>query len=75
MILKKIKEKTQLSEVQLAQSLGVSQPTVNRILAGQSDCKGKTYQAILGLHARVFSDVSPVLPPSCPKIAPCQSVI
>ncbi|CAN7303550.1 helix-turn-helix transcriptional regulator [Cupriavidus necator] len=49
-----IKARTSLSEVALAQRLGVSQPTVNRIRNGQGDCKGSTLIAIDQLYAEVF---------------------
>lgn len=52
--LAEIKAHTGLSEVALAQRLGVSQPTVNRILNGQVDCKGSTLVAIDHLYAEVF---------------------
>lgn len=52
--LAEIKAHTGLSEVALAQRLGVSQPTVNRILNGQGDCKGSTLVAIDHLYAEVF---------------------
>jgi len=49
-----IKAHTGMSEVAIALRLGVSQPTVNRILNGQSDCKGSTLIAIDQLSAEVF---------------------
>lgn len=52
--LAEIKARMGLSEVALARKLGVSQPTVNRILKGQADCKGSTLVAIDQLHASVF---------------------
>jgi len=50
-MLQEIKAKTGWSEPRLAQEIGVSQPTVNRILNGQIDCKVKTLRAIEGLHS------------------------
>ncbi|MCA8037877.1 MULTISPECIES: helix-turn-helix domain-containing protein [Burkholderia cepacia complex] len=41
-----IKAKRGLSEVALARRLKISQPTVNRILRGKSDCKSSTFVAI-----------------------------
>ncbi len=50
-LLREIKTLTQLSEQCIAAALGTSQPTVNRILKGQTDCKGRTLKAIQALHA------------------------
>lgn len=50
-LLREIKAVTGWSEPVIAEKLGISQPTVNRILNGQSDCKGSTYRAISDLHA------------------------
>jgi transcriptional regulator with XRE-family HTH domain len=55
-LLREIKQATQWSELRIAQELGTSQPTVNRILNGQVDCKGKTLRAIADLHASVFPE-------------------
>lgn len=44
--LRDIKDLTGLSEIALARRLGISQPTVNRILHGKSDCKASTLMAI-----------------------------
>lgn len=52
-LLKEIKDATQWSEPRIAQEIGTSQPTVNRILNGQGDCKGRTLRAITDLHASV----------------------
>jgi transcriptional regulator with XRE-family HTH domain len=51
-LLKEIKSATGWSEPRIATELGTSQPTVNRILRGQPDCKVKTFRAITALHAR-----------------------
>ena len=49
-LLTEIKSATGWSEVKIAEELGTSQPTVNRILNGQDDCKGSTLLAITELH-------------------------
>jgi predicted transcriptional regulator len=51
--LHEIKAETGWSEPRIADELGTSQPTVNRILNGQVDCKGSTLRAIDALHSRV----------------------
>lgn len=55
-LLKEIKAETGWSEPRIAEELGTSQPTVNRILNGQDDCKGSTMRAIESLHKRVCVD-------------------
>jgi len=50
-MLREIKDATGWSEARIAHELETSQPTVNRILNGQGDCKGKTLRAITELHA------------------------
>jgi transcriptional regulator with XRE-family HTH domain len=52
-LLREIKDISKLSEPRIAEQLGTSQPTVNRILNGQGDCKGRTFKAIAEMHARV----------------------
>jgi predicted transcriptional regulator len=52
-LLSEIKAATAWSEPRIAEELGTSQPTVNRILNGQEDCKGSTLRAIVELHERV----------------------
>jgi predicted transcriptional regulator len=52
-LLREIKDASGLSEPRIAAQLGTSQPTVNRILNGQGDCKGRTFKAIADMHARV----------------------
>jgi len=59
-LLREIKASTSWSETRIAQELGTSQATVNRILNGQVDCKGKTLRAIADLHASVFSEPAAV---------------
>jgi transcriptional regulator with XRE-family HTH domain len=44
--LKAIKVAKKWTEVQLGAEIGASQPTVNRILNGQTGCRITTYQAI-----------------------------
>jgi plasmid maintenance system antidote protein VapI len=53
-MLNEIKSTTGLGEIALAEKLGISQPTVNRILNGQPDCKGKTLQSIAALYQQVI---------------------
>jgi len=57
-LLREIKTKTGWSEPHIAQKLGTSQPTVNRILNGQDECKSSTYKAIRSLHQQVVADSS-----------------
>ncbi|MFZ3286593.1 MAG: hypothetical protein WA191_07055 [Telluria sp.] len=49
-LLREIKDSTSWSEPRIAAELGTSQPTVNRILNGQTDCMGSTLNAITALH-------------------------
>jgi predicted transcriptional regulator len=70
-LLREIKSTTDWSEPRIAAELGTSQPTVNRILNGQPDCKGATLRAIVDLHARVcMSDESPARRATDPKPDP-----
>lgn len=55
-LLAEIKTKTQLGEIGLAKRLGVSQPTVNRILRGQPNCSSKALLAIQRVHAEVMAE-------------------
>lgn len=58
-LLDEIKVATQLSEPKLAARLGVSQPTINRIMNGvQVDCSMKTLRAISRLHAEVTAQAT-----------------
>ena len=52
-MLQEIKAKTGWSEPRIAIEIGASQPTVNRILNGQKDCKGSTLRSIEELHAKL----------------------
>jgi transcriptional regulator with XRE-family HTH domain len=52
-LLREIKEASHWSEPRIASEIGTSQPTVNRILNGQVECKGRTLRAITALHATV----------------------
>ena len=54
-LLSEIKAATQLGEIGLAKRLGVSQPTVNRILRGQENCSSKALLAIQRVHAEVIT--------------------
>jgi hypothetical protein len=45
-MLTEIKSLTKLGEIAIAAHIGCSQPTVNRILNGKSDCKGSLVMAI-----------------------------
>ncbi|MFK4444663.1 DNA-binding transcriptional regulator YdaS (Cro superfamily) [Caballeronia udeis] len=54
-LLVEIKTHTQLSEVALAALLGISQPTVNRILKNQPGCSSKSLMAIQRAHADMKS--------------------
>ncbi|WP_143748033.1 helix-turn-helix domain-containing protein [Burkholderia sp. JKS000303] len=52
-LLADIKAKTKLSEIAIAERLGTSQPTVNRILRGKSECKSGTLLAIQRWHGEL----------------------
>ncbi len=52
-LLREIKDASHWSEPRIATEIGTSQPTVNRILNGQDECKGKTLRAITALHEAV----------------------
>lgn len=52
-LLAEIKQITKEGETALAKRLGTSQPTVNRVLRGNGNCKTELYLAILRLHAEV----------------------
>lgn len=50
-LLRDIKDATGWTETRIATALGATQPTVNRILNGQAECKIATFHAICALHA------------------------
>lgn len=52
-LLVEIKQATNEGEIALAKRLGISQPTVNRILRGQSNCSSKALLAIQRVHTEV----------------------
>lgn len=54
-LLRELKDVTKWSELKLASEIGTSQPTVNRILNGQPDCKVRTLRRIEQLHAEKCS--------------------
>lgn len=54
-LLREIKEATGWSEPKIAAELGTSQPTVNRILNGQGECKVSTFRAITELHSSTLN--------------------
>ena len=58
-LLQELKAEKSWSEHRLAQEIGTSQPTVNRILNGQRECKGSTLRAIQQLHFKTFSKRKP----------------
>ncbi|MBB5443656.1 MULTISPECIES: helix-turn-helix transcriptional regulator [unclassified Paraburkholderia] len=62
-LLTQIRAATKMSQKALATRLRVSQPTVNRILKGQPDCKGATLTAIVALHAEIATQGRPGSPP------------
>ena len=58
-LLQQIKAQTGWSETLIAKKIMTSQPTVNRILNGQNECKASTYKSIHKLYGEaVVSDVS-----------------
>jgi transcriptional regulator with XRE-family HTH domain len=52
-LLREIKDASGWSETRIAEKIGSSQPTVNRILHGQPDCKVSTLRAIEKLYQAV----------------------
>lgn len=50
-LLREIKDASGWTEMRIARALGITQPTVSRILHGQADCKIATFHAICALHA------------------------
>jgi hypothetical protein len=69
-LLREIKSTTDWSEPRIAAEIGTSQPTVNRILNVQRDCKGATLCSIIDLHARVCADGVVGAPSVCVAAAP-----
>lgn len=63
-LLREVKEVTGWSEPRIAEEIGTSQPTVNRILNGQDECKTRTLRAIEALHSRVVMQSQPEPAPS-----------
>jgi transcriptional regulator with XRE-family HTH domain len=57
-LLQEIKAQLKWSEPRIAEEIGTSQPTVNRILNGQGDCKIATFRAIQSLHSRTFAETA-----------------
>ena len=51
--LAQIKALTRLAEKAIGERIGCSQPTVNRILKGQSDCRGRTLLEIQRWHGEL----------------------
>src|SRR5450830_742898 len=52
-LLREIKTRSRMSEKQIAARLGVSQPTVNRMLRGQDRCLSTTLIGIQNLHREI----------------------
>jgi transcriptional regulator with XRE-family HTH domain len=61
-LLREIKDASGWNETRIADELGASQATVNRILNGQPDCKGRTLRAIEVLHHAVCPPTSKLKP-------------
>lgn len=55
-LLVEIKSVTKEGEIALSKRLGISQPTVNRILRGQANCSSKALLAIQRVHAEVTAE-------------------
>lgn len=54
-LLVEIKQATQESEIALSKRIGISQPTINRILRGQPGCSSETLLAIQRIHSEIFA--------------------
>ena len=52
-LLAEIKAKTRLGEKAIGDRIGCSQPTVNRILNGQADCKSSTFLELQKWYAEL----------------------
>ena len=57
-LLNEIFVETGWSQPRLAVEVGTSQPTINRILNGQVNCRASTYLAIVKVHAVVVADAT-----------------
>lgn len=55
-LLTEIKAASRWSQPRLATELGTSQPTVNRILHGQKECKSSTMRKIMEVHSRLCTE-------------------
>lgn len=64
LILAEIKARTKWSEVRIANEVGTSQPTINRLLNGQQECRVRTWHAIVELGKRVIEDPAAAEPSS-----------
>jgi predicted transcriptional regulator len=69
-LLQEISSATGLSQPAIAARIGTSQPTVNRIIRGQADCKASTLRAIERLHQETFPDGAPLAVVSATSRAP-----
>jgi transcriptional regulator with XRE-family HTH domain len=64
-LLREIRSDSGWSQARIAREIGATQPTVNRLLHGQPDCKASTLTAIKALHKTLMrrrrkrSDVNP----------------
>lgn len=61
-LLAEIRTATSWTEKQLAAEIGVSQPTVNRILHGQERYRADTYCAVIALHEAKCSATTKATP-------------
>lgn len=61
-LLMEIKRQQGWTQTRLAVELGTTQPTVNRILNGQDDCKVTTFKAICALHRACFAQLAEPTP-------------
>jgi predicted transcriptional regulator len=52
-VLQEIKAETGWSEPRIAREIGTSQPTINRLMNGQPECKASTWRAMCDLRDRV----------------------
>jgi predicted transcriptional regulator len=54
-LINEISIETGWSQPRIAVEVGTSQPTINRIMRGQGDCRISTYLAILKVHTTVLA--------------------